>query len=69
MKHKRGFDQTGNPSRLFRMPNIRFNRTSNTVLVSLGLLPKRHAQRFDLQRVADYGTGRVTFDIANAVCV
>src|ERR1051326_2249781 len=68
MKRKRGFDQARNSRHLFRMSNIGFHRTNGTVLVPLGLLAKSHAQRFDLERVADYGAGRVTFDVANAVC-
>src|SRR5262245_32610456 len=49
------------------MTDIGFDRTDGTILCAFGLASERHGQRLDFQRVADNGSGRVAFDITDAV--
>ena len=67
IEHERGFDYACNSCRLLRVADIGLDRAERAVLLALGLLSKRHGQRFEFQRIADDRAGRVAFDIADAV--
>ncbi len=73
LKLQQDLDHAGNPGGQLEVPDVRFHRTHAAIPLPrfvdaqfLGQFAERHFQAVDLDRIAQFGTGAVGLDIADA---